>query len=75
MKFYNKKETLYLETDMTSVGLRAGLQQLRKRMNCPCDEAEDNTVLHPTAYASTAYQSQEAETLTLRENYLAYYMD
>ena len=52
MKFYDDTKPLYLETDISSVGLRASLLQTSEGMSCPKDEAPDNNMLRLTAFAS-----------------------
>ena len=52
MKFYNDTKPLYLETDVSIIGLGAVLLQLCKGTMCQKDMAPDNTVLHPMAFAS-----------------------
>ena len=42
MIFYNKKEQLYLETDVLHVGLRVSLLQGRDEMQFPRDEGPYN---------------------------------
>ena len=70
MKFYNEKEPLYLGTDVSGVGLGAGLPQARDGLQSPQDEMLDNTVLWPEAFkrknltcAETKYRNIERETL------------
>ena len=47
------KESLYLGTDVSGIGLGAGLLQIREGMKCPYSDTPDNTTLHPMAFAST----------------------
>ena len=41
MKFYDGKQSLYIETDVSEVGLGAGLLQLRDGKNFLHDETPD----------------------------------
>ena len=52
MKCYDDTKLLYLETDVSSIGLGAALLQLRDNMGCQKDTAPDNTILCPIAFAS-----------------------
>ena len=52
MKFYDASRLLYLETNASGAGLRAGLLQVRDSMNCGHDKMPDNATLCPTAFAS-----------------------
>ena len=75
MMFYDENEPQYLETDAFGVGLGVGLLQIREKINCPYDEAPDNTVLHPTAFASKSLPTAKPDTAALRGKHSAYYMD
>ena len=44
MKFYNKNEELYLETDASGNKFRVGFLQVRERMWFPKDGADDNCI-------------------------------
>ena len=50
---------LYLETNASVIGLRAGLLQMRDGMNCGCDKIPDNAILHPIAFSSKSLSSVE----------------
>ena len=70
MKFFDKKEQLYLETDVFEVGLRAGLLQVRKEMNCLKHTPPGNSIVRPIAYmmkgsssAETCYSNTERGVL------------
>ena len=45
MKFYDKTQPLYLETEAFGVGLEAALLQTRNGTSCPRDKAPDNSTL------------------------------
>ena len=51
MKFYDAK-LLYLETDVSGVGLGAALLQMHKGTTCKKDTVPDNTILQPNAFVS-----------------------
>ena len=59
IKFYNKTKPLYLETDMSGIGLGATLLQTRDGTTCPKDIALDNTFLRPIIFASKSLTSVE----------------
>ena len=59
MKFYDISRPLYLETDASGVSLGAGLQQVRKEMNCGCNDKPDNEILHPTVFVSRSILSMD----------------
>ena len=52
MTFYDVTKLLYLETDASGVGLSAALLQMHEGTTCQKDTVPDNTILHPTAFAS-----------------------
>ena len=52
MKFYDETKPLFIETDVSWVGLAATLLQTRSNTSSPKDEALDNIILRPIAYAS-----------------------
>ena len=52
MKFYDETRPLCIEMDASGVGLGAALLKARRNTNCPKDEAPDNSILRPTAFAS-----------------------
>ena len=60
MKFYDDTKLLYLETDVSRVGLGAVLLQLHKGLMCQKDVAPDNTILHPIAFASKSLTVAES---------------
>ena len=45
MKLYNERQPLYLETDVSSASLVAGLHQALDGMNCQCYLVSDNMAL------------------------------
>ena len=59
MKFYDDTKALYLETDVSGIGLGAALLQLRDNMGCQKDTAPDNTILCPIAFASKSLTGAE----------------
>ena len=70
MAFYNEKEQLYLETDALGIILGESLLQVRVGIWLPRNEASDNPVLCPIAFASkslsnieTDYSNMERESL------------
>ena len=52
MKFYDDTKPFYLETDTSGVGLGTALLQTQEGTRCQTDMVPDNTILHPTAFAS-----------------------
>ena len=59
VKFYNDTRPLYLETDASRVGLGAALLQLCDNTSCHKDMMPDNTILHPTTFASKSLTGAE----------------
>ena len=58
VKYFDENESLYLKTDALG-GLRAGLLQVRDKMNCPKDTTPDNTVLRPIAFTDKNLSSAQ----------------
>ena len=52
MKSYDKTKPLYIEIDASGVGQGAAWLQTRSITSCPKDEALDNSILRPIAFAS-----------------------
>ena len=59
IKSYDNTKLLYLEADVSGVGLGAALLQLRDNMNCPKGTAPDNTILCPIAFVSKSLTGAE----------------
>ena len=59
MKFYDDTQPLYLETDASRVGLGVALLQMHEGTTCQKDIVQDNTILHPTAFASKSLTGAE----------------
>ena len=59
MKFYDDTKPLYLETDVSGVGLGAALLQLHDNTTCHKDMAPDNTILCPISFASKSLTGAE----------------
>ena len=59
MKFYVDSKPLYLETDVSGVGLGAALLQLHDNTVCQKGIAPNNITLHPIAFASKSLTSAE----------------
>ena len=51
MNVYDERGPPYLETDMSGVGLGAGLLQIREGMTFSCTEARGYTTLYPIAFS------------------------
>ena len=65
MKFYADTKPLYLETDISRIGLGVALLQKHKGRACQKDVAPDNTNLNPIAFASKSLTGAEC-----RYNYI-----
>ena len=59
MKFYDGTKPLYLETDMSGVGLGVALLQMHEGTACQKDAAPDNTTLCPIVFASKSLTGAE----------------
>ena len=59
MNFYNDTKPLYLETDVSGVGLEAALLQLHNNATCQKGMVPDNIILHPITFASTSLTGAE----------------
>ena len=59
MEFYDDTKLLYLETDVTGVGLGAALLQLHEGTTCQKDVVPDNTILSAIAFASKSLTGAE----------------
>ena len=59
MKFYDADRLLYLETDISGIGLGAGLLQVMDGMNCRQEKIPDNAILQPIAFTSKTLSSAE----------------
>ena len=64
MKFYDETKPLYIETDVSGVGLGATLLQTRSNTGCSKDEATDNSILRPIAFTSKSLLKVEKGTAT-----------
>ena len=67
MKFYDETKPLNLNTDVSGVGLRAGLLQTRNGISCPRDMAPDSNILRPIALANKSIQCREEYSNIERE--------
>ena len=74
MKFYNDSKPLYLETDVSEVGLGAALLQVCKTTVCQKGVASDNITLCPIAFASKSHTGQNGGTVTSNMTCLEFYM-
>ena len=70
MRNYNEQEPLCLGTDASGIDLEAGYLQVRKGMNCPCDEALNNRAQCPMAFASKNLSSAETRYYNTRRKAL-----
>ena len=52
MKFYDETKPLYIKTDASGIGLGAALLQTRSNTSCHRNEAPNNNILRPIAFAS-----------------------
>ena len=59
MKFYDETKPLYLETDVSGVGLGASLLQTRSSTSWLRDTVPYNSILRPIAFASKSLSSTE----------------
>ena len=59
MKFYDETQPLYLEIDVSVVGLGAALLQTRNGTSCSRDEVPDSSILRPIVFVSKSLSSTE----------------
>ena len=59
MKFYNKRESLYLETDALGVDPAAALLKVRAGMSYLRDTIADNFILRPLAFVKKSLSNVE----------------
>ena len=59
MKFYDEIQPLYLQTDMSRVGLGAALLQTRSGTRWPRDKVPDNSILRPIVFGNKNLSSVE----------------
>ena len=59
MKFYDKTKPLYIETDVSGVGLEIVLLQTRSKTSCHRDEVLDNSILRPITFSSKSVTRAE----------------
>ena len=59
VEFCKEKEPLYLKTNVSGVGLGAGLLQVLESLRFPQDEALDSTVLQSVAFARRSLTNKE----------------
>ena len=70
MKFYDNNKPLYLETDVSGIGLRTALLQLRDDTSCQTHTAPDNTILHPITFASKSLMGAECRYSNIKHEAL-----
>ena len=68
-KFYDETKPLYIETDVSGVGLGAAVLPARSSTSCSRDEAPDNSILRHTAFVSKSLSSVERNTATQKEKH------
>ena len=68
MKFYDDTKPLYIETDVSGVGLEGALLQTRNNTNFHGDEVQDNSILRPTALARKSLTRAEKDTALLKRS-------
>ena len=60
MKYYDDaRKLLYLETDVSGVGLGTQILQVKNNVNCGFKEAPDNAMLPPITFASKSLSTAE----------------
>ena len=74
MAFYNKKEQLYLESNVSAVGLGTSVLQVRDRMWFPRNKALDNAVLWPIAFVNKSFASAETHYSNIERKVLGILM-
>ena len=61
--------------DVSGVGFKAGLLQVKEGMKCPHDEVLNSKTRHPTAFANKAYSLLIQGTAIMRGKYSPYFID
>ena len=59
MKFYYETRPLYLEADLSGIGLGTRLLQIRDKMNFPQAKAPHNSILRLIAFANKSLSSAD----------------
>ena len=72
LKFYNETKPLYLETDVSEVGLGADLLQTINGTSCPRDVAPDNNIHRPIIFANKKSIQCREEIQQYRKKIICY---
>ena len=67
MKFYYETKLLYIDMDASGVGLGTALLQTKNNTSCPKDEATENSILIPIAFASKCLTRAEKKIQQYRK--------
>ena len=59
MKFYDTRNPLYLQSDVSGFGLSTGLLQIRHGVNCTHDNTTNDTILCALAFTSKSLSGAE----------------
>ena len=69
MKFYNETQPLYLETDVSGVGLRAALLQTSNNKTAQKTKHQTTVSSDPLPLQARACQAQKKDTVLLKERH------
>ena len=72
MKFYDENKPLYIETDVSGIGLGAALVQIRSYISCHRFEVPGNSILRPLHFPARASPGQKRDTAILKKKHWAY---
>ena len=72
MKFYNEKESLYLDSNASGVGLGAELLQVKNWMKCPHHKTPASMALCSITFAIKSLFNTETSYSPLRDRNSAY---